>query len=217
MTPLRICALLLALLPAALPAATALGARARLEAYLDDAHTWQAAFEQTVLDDDGHVLEVADGRVYVARPGRFRWDYLTPYEQSIITDGRTLWIYDQDLEQITRRPVDGSLERTPAALLGERFDLDSRFTVTEMPDDGALAWVALAPREDDEQYQRIRVGFDGDTLVQMQLADSLGQVTVLRFTDIERNSAVDPGLFEFVPPPGVDIIDTGDDAGTQAP
>jgi len=189
-------------------AATAAAAdgRAHLEAFLEQARTWRAGFEQTISDGAGRVLEVAEGEVRVARPGRFRWDYRSPYEQSIIADGATLWIHDRDLEQVTRRPLDEGLDATPAALLGGEIDLDARYVVRAHESDDALSWVELRPRGEDEQYAAIRIGFDGEALVAMEIEDNLGQYTVLHFTDAERNAAIDESVFRFTPPPGVDVI-----------
>lgn len=198
----------LAMLMAVAPLTAAAGeGRARLQAYLDEVRTWRAEFEQTVRDEAGKMLERARGEVYVARPGRFRWDYTSPYAQSIVADGDTVWVYDADLEQVTRRPLDADAGGTPALLLGKDVDLDARFEVAELGRRGAMLWVELAPRGEDEPYERIRVGFEGETLAAMDLADSLGQHTLIKFSDVRRNPPLDPSLFRFTPPPGVDVVE----------
>ncbi|MGE0383552.1 MAG: outer membrane lipoprotein chaperone LolA [Gammaproteobacteria bacterium] len=180
-----------------------------MESFVQGAQSWSARFDQTVLDDRGRVIDSAQGDVQILRPGRFRWQYDKPYRQLIVGDGQTVWIYDEDLEQITRRPQRESLGRTPAALLGDALDLDRDFTIAGAEGGDRLHWVLLTPREDEAQYTAIRLGFEGDALAAMVLSDALGQKTVLHFTGMHRNEALSPTLFEFKPPAGVDVIDAG--------
>lgn len=183
--------------------------RQRLDAFMDGLVTLQAGFEQTLTDETGEVLETVTGTVYLNRPGRFRWDYEDPYHQSIIADGERIWIYDLDLAQVTVRPVDEALAATPAALLGDETDIEQTFQVSEMGEAEGLVWVRLIPRgaEDDGQYRGLDLGFENDSLRVMKVADNFGQVTWIRFGDERRNSALPAQLFQFTPPPGVDVLD----------
>ncbi len=200
----------LACLALLLPACTAIaaeGGRAQLDAYLADPRAWSASFEQILSDGDGRLIERAEGRVVIARPGRFLWRYSSPYEQLIVADGENLWVYDVDLEQVTRRPLAESLGTSPAALLGESLDLEARYLITDAGTRDGLDWVELRPIADDEQYAGIRIGFAGDVPERMELDDALGQQLRLHLRDVRREADPDEEQFRFVPPPGVDVLD----------
>lgn len=195
---------------AALPLYGAVSPRAQLENYLATTSTLEARFVQTLTDEQGEVIEVARGTLYLDRPGRFRWEYTSPYQQSIVADGETLWIYDRDLEQVTRRPLDGALTDTPAALLGNELDLDESFVVSEETGADGRPWLRLTSKSiDDENYSEFRLAFDADGLRAMKMTDNFGQQTLLEFSDERRNQKIDPDLFRFEPPPGVDVFDAG--------
>ena len=182
---------------------TPLAKAERLFAALDN---FQAEFEQQVLDTDGRMLQHSSGRVAIQRPDRFRWDYQKPYRQLIVADGKQMWIYDEDLEQVTVSALDAGLEQTPALLLSRHVDLAQSFTVRFLPDKQGLQWLSMLPKDPNASYSEIRLGLRQDTLRAMELIDGFGQTTHLGFSAIEVNKSVPASLFHFSPPPGTDII-----------
>lgn len=197
--------LLLAL--AGVPAARAdEAAAARLDRVLAGLGSLRASFRQEVLDADGQPRERAAGTLALQKPGRFRWDYSEPAGQLLVSDGRTLWLYDADLEQVTVRAVSQSLSATPAMLLAGTGRVGEAFAVEAEARAGDLEWFALTPLRTDTDFRRLRLALRGGELVRMELADRLGQVTRIEFAAIERNPALPAGLFRFEPPPGVDVV-----------
>jgi len=182
-------------------------AREALDAYLAEFSTFEARFEQTVSNESGKQLESSSGKVYLERPGKFRWDYERPYLQSIVGDGEKVWVYDQDLEQVTVRPMQNALGATPAAILGSDTRVEESFDVREDGEQAGASWLTLMPREAKNEYARVRLGFEGKDLRSMELFDNFGQVTRLRFSGELRNEPIDPKTFSFTPPPGVDVND----------
>jgi outer membrane lipoprotein carrier protein len=199
--------LLAALLPCAAVADAAADARAavRLDAALESLASLRADFRQTVTDAGGERLETSEGSVSLARPGRFRWDYSQP-AQLIVSDGTTVWPYDEDLAQVTVRPAADSLAGTPALLLSGQADLAGTFEISDGGEAGGLAWSRLRPKDANGDFTELRVGVIGRDLRRMSLLDKLGQTTELEFSRIERNPRFDADTFTFVPPPGVDVI-----------
>jgi outer membrane lipoprotein carrier protein len=181
--------------------------RDRLDGFLRDFKTLTAAFEQTLLTERGQRLEVSRGRVYLQRPGLFRWEYFAPYQQSIIADGKRVWVYDKDLEQVSVKPFDSAVAETPALLLSGRTDIQREFEVFELGKADGLEWMRLKPRKQQAQYTVIRLGFDGPRVEVMELLDNFGQTTRIAFSGQQRNVPIDPALFTFIPPPGVDVLD----------
>ena len=178
-----------------------------LDLFLNDLDSLQADFNQTLIDAKGNVLEEAAGVLVMQNPGKFYWAYRSPYEQSIITDGKTLWIYDQDLEQVTIRDVTGSLNDTPAAILSGSEDLDKHYLVEDQGVIEGLNMFSLTPRDAENQFQKIHIGFHGKKLFLMVMYDNLGQITRVNFRNPVRNASVDTSRFTFSVPDDVDVID----------
>ncbi|MFZ2508086.1 MAG: outer membrane lipoprotein chaperone LolA [Steroidobacteraceae bacterium] len=177
----------------------------RVEEFLSDLSSLRAEFRQTVTDARGRVLEQAEGRLSLARPGRFRWDYRVP-EQIIVSDGVTVWLYDVELAQVTVRAADEALAGTPAMLLAGEGDLNADFEITDAGQQDGLVWSRLTPRRTDGDFRELRLGFAGRDLRRMTFFDRLGQSTELEFSRIERNPRFDSALFRFEPPPGADVV-----------
>jgi outer membrane lipoprotein carrier protein len=178
-----------------------------VERYLTGLASWTADFEQTIDDGHGNVLRTAAGRLYLQRPGKFRWDYSQPSEQLVLANGKQIWFYDKDLAQANVRDMDTSLASTPASLLSGTGSISTQFDVTALPGSVGLQWYQLVPKHADTDFQLVRIGFNksGD-LASMFLADKLNQITQLTFANSKRNEKFAPDLFSFVPPPGVDVI-----------
>ena len=185
-----------------------------LETFLREVDGGQASFTQVVTAPPraGETVgrsKTSTGSFEFLRPNRFRFEYLKPFPQSIVADGSTLWLYDADLNQVTARPQQAVLGSTPAALiaagtdlkaLGEAFDLKSG-----EPADG-LQWVDAKPRQQDGQLQQVRVGLRLGQLAVLEIADSLGQRSVIRFTQWQPAATVPAARFRFTPPLGADVI-----------
>ena len=178
-----------------------------LDAFLDNLDTFQADFKQTLVNENGEELETVTGIVYMKTPGKFRWDYQDPYSQMIITDGSTLWLYDEDLEQVTIKDISGSIDNTPAAILSGEKNINEHFVIIDMGDIEGFNWIELTPKDIENQYSNIRLGFDKDKLGMMVLFDNLGQTTRIDFLNSIRNRKLESSLFTFEPPIDVDVID----------
>ena len=189
-----------------LPVLAHAGARDGLDYFFDAVNTYSARFEQTVLDEGLNTLEESGGRMWISRPGRFRWEYDPPYEQLIVGDGKKIWMYDVELEQVTVRDSRGALGETPAALLAGDGKLKDKFSIKVLNTQGKIAWLRLTPKKKDAAFEDIRVGFEGRILRTMELVDGLGQVTRIRFLDAQENPELTQVSFVFEPPPGVDVI-----------
>ncbi|HEY2678279.1 MAG TPA: outer membrane lipoprotein chaperone LolA [Steroidobacteraceae bacterium] len=180
-----------------------------IEGYLNGLATWSADFTQTIDDGHGKIMRSAAGKLYLQKPGRFRWDYSQPSEQLILADGKKIWFYDKDLAQANVRDMDASLSNTPAVLLSGNGSVSSQFDVTALPPSDGLDWYQLIPKRTDTDFQLVRLGFRKGDLASMFLADKLNQITQLTFSNSKRNAKFAADLFSFVPPPGVDVIGRG--------
>ena len=206
--PLRACLRLLAACTLAACLSTAAAdERAAFVSYLDELRSFSAAFSQQRFDEDGELLETAHGQCDIERPGRFRWLYTEPYAQTIVSDGAHLWIYDQDLEQVTVNPVSAGAEGTPAELLSAEFAVDSRYLIEHLGPRDGYDWFLLTPKGPATEFQKIELGFADGEVKAMRLQDNLQQTTLLEFAEIKRNVELEDALFHFEPPPGIDVIE----------
>ncbi|HQR23759.1 MAG TPA: outer membrane lipoprotein chaperone LolA [Steroidobacteraceae bacterium] len=179
----------------------------RVEAWMRSVKTLSADFVQVVRGRGGEITNRASGTLALSRPDRFRWDYQTPNVQVIVADGRKLWLYDADLEQVTVRPLQAGLGSTPAMLLSGAGAVGDSFTAGPVERDGEWTWCRLVPKDRSSDFEGVGLGFDTHgVLVAMQLKDKLGQSTELVFSRVKVNSKLDGGLFVFVPPKGADVI-----------
>lgn len=190
----------------ALAAAEDAPAPARLRAFLAETITFEARFSQVLLEADSERAQVSEGRFYLHRPQRFRWDYVSPVPQLVVADGENLWLYDPDLEQATVRALDDGLSSTPAMLLSGTGVLEDSFRIGAAYHEDDFDWVELAPLSEAADFTGVRVGFEQDRLAALELMDALGQTTIIRFSDVKVNEPLDAELFRFNPPDGVDVI-----------
>ena len=200
--------LLLLLLPASMALAAPSSDTARVELYFADLQTLEAEFHQQVEDPQQGLFQEASGQVWIARPGRFRWNYTEPYEQELVSDGRNVWTYDQDLEQVTVKPAAEVLTDTPAMLLSGGEPITAVFSIEAVAGEGQLDWYRLRPLVADGAVEEIHLGFDDDDLRAMQVTDQFGNRTLLQFQQVRRNGDMDPARFRFTPPSGADLIGT---------
>lgn len=185
--------------------ATDAAAVQRVRDALGGLQSLRAEFRQTVTDAKGRLLERAQGTMSLARPGRFRWDYRVP-RQLIVSDGKTIWLHDVELEQVTIRPATEALAGTPAMLLLGEGELESEFTIEDGGTNAGLVWSRLRPRSADGDFRELRLGFQARELRRLTLLDRLGQVTEIELSELKRNPRLDDSQFSFTPPPGVDIV-----------
>jgi outer membrane lipoprotein carrier protein len=177
-----------------------------LKGLLNQTTTAKARFAQAVLDKNNKPLQQVTGTMEFSRPGRFRWEYNKPYEQTIVGDGSRLWIYDKDLNQVTVRKLDRALGASPAALLAGSNEIEKGYTLKSVGTDGGLDWLEAVPKTQDTAFERIRLGFGKGGLEAMELKDAFGQTTVIKFADLERNVKLSPDAFKFTPPKGAAVI-----------
>ncbi len=182
---------------------------AQLQQYFAGLKALSADFAQTVYDGHGKVVERASGHMYMERPRRFRWEYRKPYPQLVIADGKQVWLYDKSLQQITVEPLSKALGATPLALLSGSEGLSKVFAIHMLPAQGQLTWYQLRPREAQQQVQALRLGFADGELRVLEMDDALNRRTRIALSHLKRNPDLNPDLFEFTPPPGVDVIGKG--------
>ncbi len=148
----------------------------------------------------------ASGTFVFARPGKFIWTYTKPYEQVLQADGEKLYIFDKDLNQVTEKKLGDALGSSPAAILFGSNDLEKNFTLSENGTKDGLEWLKAVPKAKDTSFELITIGLRNGLPEAMELKDSFGQTSVLKFSNIEKNPALSATSFKFVMPKGADVF-----------
>lgn len=200
--------LLITLCLLALSAGARADAVADLERFFQTTDTLSGSFTQQVYETGGPRISQSSGSFELARPGRFRWSYLEPHVQVLVSNGQKLWIYDKDLAQVTVRAVGKALGRAPITLLGGSTPLSESYTLSDDGSRDGLAWVKLVPKDlKNSQFERILLGLKGASVRQMVMFDQFGHRSVIVFKDLKRNDSLPSKDFQFVAPKGVDVVD----------
>ena len=182
------------------------GAREQLDTFTRGLKGLDGQFTQKVFDDNGRVRESSSGRVALSAPRLFRWEYTKPYPQLIVADGKTVWVYEPDLQQASKRAQGVEEANSPLAILLDPSKLDRDFVVKEAGTRDGLEWLQLTPKQAEAGFKTARLGFGKGGLAQMEYVDALGQRTRIAFTGWKRNPAFAKGTFVYVPAKGVDVI-----------
>jgi outer membrane lipoprotein carrier protein len=189
-----------------------------LDTWLTGLISLRAQFTQTIKDTQGHTTDQTSGELLVLRPGRFRWDShddsaaaagsgaSADSGQVLIADGRNVWFYDRDLQQVTVKPVDAALSATPMMLLSGGAEVRKAFAISDAGVKDGLSWLRVKPRAAEADFRQAVLGFAGGELKQMILEDKLGQQATLTFNRSQRNAPVTVAEVSFSPPKGVDVI-----------
>lgn len=165
----------------------------------------QGDFTQTVTNKSGKT-QISSGDFAILRPGKFRWHYRKPFEQQIVGDGKDIWLYDPDLNQVTVKPMDKAMDASPAALLSGDNQIDKRYTLKALPARDGLAWVEAIPKQGDANFNRVKLGFANNEIRKMELEDNFGQTTRVDLRLQAINGKTDASQFRFTPPKGADVV-----------
>ncbi len=177
-------------------------ALSRLSETLAGITSYRAEFVQQIYDQDQVLVQQSEGTLYALRPGKLRWLSRAPFEQLIVVDGNHIWRYEEDLQQVVVSNYNDDLGSTPALLLsGDIESIGAHYKVSEV--DGQYQ---LLPRDEQSLFRAMLVRFENGLLARLILEDTLGQTTQLQMSAIEHNPTLDPALFEFEPPEGVDVL-----------
>ncbi|MEE9333171.1 MAG: outer membrane lipoprotein chaperone LolA [Granulosicoccaceae bacterium] len=178
----------------------------RLRSFVSDVTSFSADFSQTLYNADGEVVKSDAGTVFLKRPGQLIWRYEGEGAQEIIADGKNIWLHDKELQQVTVNPLDERVNGTPMVVLMGTGELEEQFEMTVLSHADGIDWIKLVPREAGADFDALFIGLTGTALAAMELRDSFGQATQIRFSDFQPNIKISDDDFQFIPPAGVDVI-----------
>jgi outer membrane lipoprotein carrier protein len=179
---------------------------ASLRDFFNNTTTMRAQFSQVVNDNKGRKVQEVDGTMQLQRPNKFRWDYKKPYEQQIVSDGKQVFLFDTELQQVTIRELSKTLGSSPAAMLAGGEAVEKSFTLKNATRKDGLTWVLAIPKDKESGFDRVLLGFKADKLRKMELYDSFNHITHITFDAVERNPILVDSTFLFTPPKGVDVV-----------
>ena len=186
--------------------AQAASAQAQLKSFVEQVHAATGTFQQTDVGPQGQTRRPQSGEFSFERPGRFKWEVLSPYAQTIVSDGKQVFQLDPDLNQVTVRNVDQAIGASPAAVLFGTGELDKVFNVSPMPERDGLAWLRAKPRNGEAGFVHLDLGMRDGMPVRIVLLDAFGQTTRVELSAMQRNPSLPATTFQFVPPAGADVV-----------
>ena len=182
------------------------GYASELTNYLNNLHTFQAQFTQTVFSGNNVEKQKSQGLIAVKSPDKFYLEYNEPYKLVYVADGKKLWSYDEDLEQVVVKAQGSLLIDTPAMLLGNPKDLTQSYRIEKTGITDGWLWFELTPKKDNSNFETVGLAFENDKLKAMEMRDNFGQTTRLEFNNVIKNPSLAANQFVFNPPKGVDVI-----------
>ncbi len=183
-------------------------AASQLTAFSSSTQNLKANFSQSLLQNTiATDTQTRTGVFYLSRPGLFRWNYQKPFLQEIVSNGKKVWFYDVDLEQVSVKTITNALSMGPALLLSGDSSIADRFNLEQLPTIEGVAWLKLLPKDKINGFKSIKVGLKDNLLIEMLMEDDFDQVTRIIFSDIDLNPQFKPDLFNFKIPAGVDVIE----------
>lgn len=178
-----------------------------LQDYVNQLQTFKADFVQTQPDEALFTLNKSTGHFELSRPGQLTWQYFQPEEQKIVVDGKNLWVYDMDLEQVTVRPIDDVRAELPLSWLLYKEPIEDKFTIIESGDKNGLRWFNLAPKQ-ATYFQSIEVAMKDGEMVEVWMYQSADNITKVKFANILSNQVIPYKNFQFQLPEGADLVGT---------
>lgn len=183
-------------------------ARQQLNAFSKNLQTAQVTFQQIVTGPNGEKVQSAQGRMQLKSPNLFRWEYNKPVQQLIVADGRKIWVYDPDLQQVTVKSQDALNQDNPLSALTRPELIDRFYKVSVLPVKQGVSWLQLVPKNTQTSpFDKAWLGFGANGLVSMRLFDSLGQVSEFTFGAWQKNKTIAASRFVFSVPKGVDVVE----------
>jgi outer membrane lipoprotein carrier protein len=184
----------------------AASAQEQLQGFVSQVQAATGKFSQYTVGAQGQTKPAQSGQFAFQRPGRFKWDVLKPYAQQIVSDGKQLFQFDPDLNQVTVRNVDQAIGASPAAILFGSGSLEQSFTVTALQDKDGLSWLRAKPRSGEAGFVHVDLGFSGSLPARIVLLDAFGQNTHIEISGLVPNPSLAAEVFRFVAPPGADVV-----------
>jgi outer membrane lipoprotein carrier protein len=181
-------------------------AREQLRTFVAQVQSASGDFAQYTVGPQGQTKPAQRGKFLFMRPGRFKWDVLKPYEQQIVSNGREIYQFDPDLNQVTVRKVDQAIGASPAAILFGSGSLEQSFEVTALPNKESLTWLRAKPRQPDAGFVHVDLGFKDGIPHRIILLDAFGQTTHVELSALVRNPGLSTSNFDFVAPQGADVV-----------
>lgn len=181
-------------------------AREQLRNFVEQVQVASGDFAQYTVGPQGQTKPAQRGKFLFMRPGRFKWDVLKPYVQQIVSNGKEIFQYDPDLNQVTVRKVDQAIGASPAAILFGSGSLEQSFEVSALPDKESLVWLRAKPKQSDAGFVHVDLGFKDGLPHRIILLDAFGQTTHIELSALVRNPGLSTSNFDFVPPKGADVV-----------
>ena len=172
-----------------------------------DLNSMSANFEQYDIDVNDRASEITSGKMWLSAPNQFKWEYISPAPQLIVANGEKVWIYDEDLEQVTIKQQDST--QNPIYVLLNKEQTDKNYIIETWDsdtDNQGINWISLTPKLPSDEIKQVWLGVSENNIKVLKLKNQLDNIVVFEFNDVIRNPEMPDDFFTFTPPEGIDII-----------
>lgn len=168
----------------------------------------EAAFTQEVVSKHTKSAERYEGTVYLKKPGKMKWVFAKPTRDVIASNGKTMWIYQSDLNQVFETEVGKASSNLAIDFLSGLGSVKKDFELTKAEDKGPAFSLRLVPRSPQPNMMRLTIEVDKETwfAVRAIIEDSFANTTRLTFRDIKTGDPKKDSFFEYTPPKGAKVL-----------
>ncbi len=183
-----------------------------LKAILGTVSSLHGNFNQKIINEKGKILQQTQGQMWLKKPGQFRWEVLGHSKRTVVSDGKQVWDFDPDLEQVTVQSLPKKKGSMPIYFLTGQVDtLDNDFIIKSYGENGKCMQncdqcFELIPKASSSSFQWLHVGFKNNSLKELELFDQMGQRSLFSFQNLAKNASISAQHFRFTPPKGVDVV-----------
>jgi len=173
-----------------------------------DLMSMSAQFEQYEIDVNETMSEKSSGNMWLQSPNKFKWEYQLPFPQLIIASGQTVWIYDEDLEQVTVKKQNNTQNPIYVLLNKEQTEKNYhlKFIEKKLEDNDKYQWISMTPKISSDEVKVVWLGISGNDIAVLKLQNQMDNIVIFEFNQMVRNPDLAKGFFTFVPPEGTDVI-----------
>ncbi len=198
--------------PAAKSGPTASEVLDGIQALYESTEDYQATFQQVYKNKLMGETRTSSGKVYIKRPGQMRWEYTKPNQKLFVSDGKTLWVYEAEANQVYKQDLASSdLPTAITFLMGKgnlKKDFDYKLIENEKASKKGLIVIELVPKKPATQYKKLLFMVDGETFAVKRtiIVDHTGSTNSMRFDKVKTNQGIKAKKFKFKMPKGATLV-----------
>ena len=183
------------------------GPSLNINEYLNEIHSLQASFKQSIYSPANDVIDYTEGSFLLKKPGNIMWQFTVPSLKRIIVRNQKISTYDANLNQVVIVPFSDRYQSSLANILLKNDSLMSYYQITSETSNNNIYSVFLVQKESNNLFTKMKITVVEMLLTEIKLWDVSGQSIAIIFDDVILNAPLADSSFEFSIPKGADVFD----------